>query len=153
MTDAVRWYRVFGIQDATPAPEALLAALAEADLHPAAEFTGDDLGWYSVKLTLPGRAEAVEVQRFVAGADDIRGELNTWAAWVETQGGDLAWLMQHLISTAQLFVWFVAEDDAEALALSAALCDYLSRATGGVYQVDGHGFFDTAGTHLVRDFP
>ena len=153
MSDAVRWYRVFGIQDATPAPEAILAALAAANLRSSAEFVGDDLGWYSVKLLLPDRAEPVEVQRFVAEADDIRGELNTWAAWVETQSGELAWLMQHLISTAQLFVWFVPEDDPEALALSAALCDYFSRATGGVYQVDGHGFFDVAGTHLVRESP
>jgi hypothetical protein len=154
MSEAVRWYRVFGVNDGQPAPEALLAALSEAGLSAEAAFTGDDLGWYAVKLRLPERDEPVEVQRFVAGADDIRGDLNTWAAWVETQTGcDLAWLMQHLVSTAQLFVWFVPEDDARGIALSAALCDFFSRATGGVYQVDGHGFYDVAGTHLVREAP
>ena len=89
-----------------------------------------------------------------ASTDDIRAELNSWAAWVETQAGcDMGWLMQHIVTAQQLFVWFVAEDDHDAVALSAVLCDTFGHATGGVYQVDGQGFFDLAGTHLVRENP
>jgi hypothetical protein len=154
MTSPGRWYRVFGTNDAQPPPEELLAALAEAKLTCQAEYLGDDQGWFGVRLLLPGRTEPVDVQRFVTGVDDIRSDLNTWAAWVESQtGSDQAWLMQQLISTTQLFAWQVPPDDAEAVQLSAVLCDYLGRATAGLYQVDGHGLFDVAGTLLVRESP
>jgi hypothetical protein len=147
-----RYYRVFGANDAQPAPEELLAALAAAKLQVEAEYLGDEQGWYGVRLRLAQRAEPVDVQRFVKDVDDIRADLNTWAAWVESQTGcDKAWLMQRLISTTQLFAWQVDADDAEAVALSAALCDYLGRTTEGVYQVDGQGLFDTAGTLLIAE--
>ena len=152
MSEGGRYYRVFGSNDAQPPPEELLAALAAAKFQVEAEYLGDEQGWYGVRLRLLGRAEPVDVQRFVTGVDDIRADLNTWAAWVESQlGCDKAWLMHQLVSTTQLFAWQVSPEDAEAVALSAALCDYLGRVTGGLYQVDGHGLFDVAGTLLVAE--
>jgi hypothetical protein len=154
MSEIGRYYRVFGSNDAQPPPEELLMALAEAKFRVEAEYLGDDQGWYGVRLRLPGRAEPVDVQRFVTAVDDIRGDLSTWAAWVESQFGcDRAWLLQQLISTTQLFAWQVQPEDAEAVALSAVLCDYLGRATAGLYQVDGLGLFDLAGTLLVPEIP
>jgi hypothetical protein len=146
------WYRVFGINDAKPAPEDLLAALAGAKINTEARFIGDDQGWYRAELRLPTLAAPVDVQRFVTGVDDIRSDLNTWAAWVETHGElEFAWLMQHLISTTQLFVWQAPPDNEDAINLSVMLCDYLSRTTDGVYQVDGVGFFNVAGLLVLRE--
>jgi hypothetical protein len=152
MNDAVPWYRVFGRSDAQPEPQELLATLTQAKPNIEAHFVGDDQGWFGVELRLPGLAEAIQVQRFVAGVDDFRADLNTWAAWVETHADrENAWLMQHLIGTAQLFVWQAPQEHQDAVNLSVMLCDYLSRATEGVYQVDGLGFFDATGLLLLRE--
>jgi hypothetical protein len=152
MDESFPWYRVFGSSVSQPAPEELLAAVAQANPDVQAQFVGDEQGWFRVELRLPGLPKAIEVQRFVAGVDDFRSDLNTWAAWVETHGDEgNAWLMQHLIGTAQLFVWQTPPASQDAVNLSVLLCDYLSRTTGGVYQVDGLGFFDAAGMLLLRE--
>ena len=42
-------------------------------------MTGDDLGWTSIA------AGDLLIERYLTEADDLRGELNTWAAWVESR--------------------------------------------------------------------
>src|SRR5262245_34859679 len=79
------WYRIFAASDADIQPAELLEFLHQHG-HPfTGHFRGDDQGWYSAELRLPGEEAPVEVQRYLASEKGIRDELNTWAAWLETQ--------------------------------------------------------------------
>ena len=70
---------------------------------PIGRTRADDKGWYQVHFPL--LQTSVEVNRWLAGVDDIRAELNTWAAWVEVNSGpELGWLMHHLVTAAQLLM-------------------------------------------------
>ncbi len=89
-----------------------------------------------------------EASRYLSTEEGIRAELNTWAAWVESTGdGPIQQrLMQHLISTRQIFVLHDAPPE-----LAIPVCQHLARVTEGVYQVDGQGFFDADGRLLVAE--
>ncbi len=54
--------------------------------------------------------------------------------------------MQQMISTRQLFT--VRGEDP---ALCRTLCHWLAAQTGGIYQIDGEGYFSAAGDLLARD--
>src|SRR5439155_20337353 len=79
------WSRIFGRSDNIPDPAALLAHLRHLGLPSRAHFRGDDLGWTGAELFVQSGATPVYVERFLAATDDIRSDLNTWAAWLETQ--------------------------------------------------------------------
>jgi hypothetical protein len=146
------WFRVFGINDAQPDPAAVLEFLHGQGGDVAGHFHGDDLGWFRAELLLGGTP--VSLERYLTAEDDIRNDLNTWAAWLESvpanphQGP----LMQHMIGTKQLFTLQVP-GDANCQDQVTNLCRYLARQTDGVYQVDQQGFFAADGTLLVPEQP
>jgi hypothetical protein len=141
-----RWYRVFGAHDTEPSPAELEAFLRSIGRDVETHFQGDDQGWFRAQLLVDGTATFLE--RYLSVEEGIRAELNTWAAWVETTGDgpEQAGLMQRLIGTRQLIV---CRDPAEAYA--EVLFGFLARVTGGVYQVDGQGFFAADGTLLLPE--
>jgi hypothetical protein len=144
------WYRVFGRSESEPP----LAALAE-DLHAAGlpvepHFKGDDLGWTSGELRAPGGA-VVKVERYLTDADDLRDDLNAYAAELETRDSPhSAALMQHAIQTRQL-VTLEPPADADLDSLLVAACRFIAVATDGVYQIDGKGWFSAAGELLIPE--
>ena len=92
-----------------------------------------------------------ELQRYLASEDGIRDELNSWAAGIELiESPHQTALMQHMISTRQLFTLRPVSEEWDA-ALCRALCGWLARETGGIYQVDGQGFHSADGELLARD--
>src|SRR5207244_3512321 len=99
------WYRVFGTSDVQPAPAALLEHLNVPGRTVAGHFRGDDLGWFGAELVYAEDAPPLELQRYLAGEDGIRGELNGWAAWLETreENPNHGPLMGRVIGTKQLF--------------------------------------------------
>jgi hypothetical protein len=152
-----KWYRVFGSNEAAVAPAALLSALSR---HVGAEvtgrFRGDGLGWFEAELAL--RGTRLELQRYLTDEEDLRDDLNTWAAWLETaeDNPDAPRLMRQVIGTTQLFTFRQvdrADEDAVNLLeeLCTGLCQFLAHETKGVYQVDGKGFFDAEGMLLVKE--
>lgn len=150
------WYRVFGTNHVQPEPAALLEHLHQLGLETAGHFHGDDQGWFRAELVLDEDIEPVPLERFLTREDDIRGELNTWAAWLETVADNAhqTRLMQHMIGTTQLFTLerpVDTADDERVEQLCISVCRYLAKQTLGVYQVDQHGFFDLDGTLLVRE--
>jgi hypothetical protein len=155
------WYRVFGHNDFPIDSPALLEWLRARQPDATGHFRGDELGWFEARLQFPAHATPLLVERFLTKEDEIRGELNTWAAWLETadDGPEPVRLMQHVISTKQLFTIHQAvEDDEEELedthtvqTLCVNLCQFLARCTNGVYQVDGQGFFAADGRLLVSE--
>jgi hypothetical protein len=152
-----QWFRVFGTNDAQPVPGALLEHLHERDLPVRGHFRGDDQGWFQAELVLPGATASVQLERFLATEDGIRDELNTWAAWLETAGDNPhhGRLMQHMVSTTQMFTLFRSEDQGAATLLQQVcinVCQYLACATAGVYQVDNQGFFTPEGELLLQEW-
>jgi hypothetical protein len=149
-----RWFRVFGTNDVQPEPARLLeAARAFGDVS--GRFHGDDLGWFRADLALAEAEAPLPLERYLSSEEDIRAELNTWAAWLEETGPtpEAVQLMQHMISTTQVFTLGPLDPDADAETeqLCVGLCRFLARETAGVYQVDGQGFFAADGTRLVAE--
>ena len=155
------WYRVFGRNDFPVDSPALLEWLRAREPDAIGHFRGDELGWFEARIDIPSLSSPLIVDRFLTNEDDIRGELNTWAAWLESTGetAEHARLMQQVISTAQLFTLHQGlDDDAEESedshhiqTLCLNLCQFLARSTDGIYQIDGRGFYTADGKLLVAE--
>jgi len=152
------WLRVFAPSEATIPPVELLEALATAGVTVEARFRGDDLGWTGAQLILPGTEQAaVTLDRYLTHVDDIRDDLNTWAAFLETQdySPNHRPLMQLVIQTQQMLTLRKPIDHADEVALDR-LCETIVRfyATrlDGIYQIDAQGFFTADGTLLLQEY-
>jgi hypothetical protein len=143
------WYRVFGQGDREPPPDALLAHLNRVAVVQG-HFHGDDAGWFHADLVCDDTS--LSLDRYTTDEDGIRAELNTWAAFVESNGNAATQtpLMEHLIQTKQLFT-LQRPDEASCHSLCIALCEYLAQMTNGVCQIDGEGFFTADGGLLLRE--
>jgi hypothetical protein len=155
-----QWFRVFGSNDVQPAPAALLAELRRLGVEPTGNFRGDDLGWFSAELTFDPDAAPLRLERYLTIEDEIRAELSTWAAWLESAGesGLYLRLMQQVIDTRQLYTLHhpIEEagedtDDPRIESLCVRLCQFLARETAGIYQADHQGFFAADGTLLAAE--
>jgi hypothetical protein len=145
------WFRVFGTSDTEPAPAALLENLHGLGFLVSGKFSGDDQGWFRAELA-DSKGNILALERFLTSEEGIRAELNNWAAWIETTGEQATQsrLMQHMISTRQLFT--MQPGNTEGMEQQClALCRFLAQATEGVYQVDERGFFDPEGTLLLPE--
>jgi hypothetical protein len=152
------WFRVFGTNDVLPEPAALLEFIRglEFGYEVVGKFTGDDRGWFRAELEIAYAEIPLIIERYLEEEEGIRAELNTWAAWIETaeNNQNRGWLMQHLISTTQIWTLNGPTDADSVLSteyLCLMLCKYLARETAGVYQVDNHGFCRSDGTLLVKE--
>jgi hypothetical protein len=151
------WYRVFGLSESEPAPAALAAHLHAAGIVVEPHFKGDDLGWTSGELRLPGAGTPVLLQRYLTSEDDIRADLNSYAAELETcdYSPNHGPLMQHAIQTKQLITLRRPIDAADEVTLEKLLeeaCRWLAANTDGVYQIDGRGWFAASGELLLQEY-
>jgi hypothetical protein len=155
-----QFFRVFGRNDVPPDPEAVVASIRRSYPDLVAHFRGDDLGWFEGRFVLDAETPPIVVERFLSKEDDIRGELNTWAAWLESAGDTPTHhqVMKQVVTAAQLFTVHQTieeseEDtpDASVEATCIALCQFLASQTDGIYQVDHHGFFAADGMLLVAE--
>jgi hypothetical protein len=145
---SIRWFRVFAVSDDEPQPASIVEQLRRFDPEARGDFRGDAQGWFAAKLHL--RRQAIAVERYLPQEEDLRGELNTWAAWIEASGhAESARLMQQIISSRQLFTLQLASP---ALAEPAqALCCWLASQTAGVVQIDGAGWLTAGGELLIPE--
>jgi hypothetical protein len=145
------WFRVFGRSEAPVEMAALLEYLDALGLAVKGRFWEDDLGWFRAEFRPHADAEPLLLERFLTDAEEIRAELNSWAAWLETreEWPEHLRLMEHVIQTRQLFTIPRRGEGRDGFAV--ALCRYLASNAGGVYQVDGEGFFAADGTLLVEE--
>jgi hypothetical protein len=151
------WYRVFGISENVPQPAALQEHLHGLGITPRAHFRGDEQGWLGAELTLAEGTTPLHLERYLATDPDIRHELNTWAAVLETSdySPNHVPLMQHMISTKQVFTLRKPIDHPDEVLLDKvclAVCQFLASHTEGVYQADDEGFFAADGTLLLREY-
>ena len=151
------WYRVFGLNESEPAPAGLAEHLHAAGIVVEPHFRGDDLGWTSGELRLPGGGTPVLLQRYLAKEDDIRDDLNAHAAELETcdYSPNHGRLMQHAVQTKQLITLRSPIDAIDEVARDRMLeesCRFLAAATDGVYQIDGRGWFSASGELLLAEY-
>jgi hypothetical protein len=147
------WYRVFGRNEIGVTPDAILAAGGPGV---SATFTGDGADWLRADIRY-APTTPIPLERFRSDEEGIRGELNSWAAFLETCDYEPhhAALMERVIQTKQLFTLRVPADCAdEALAerQCVGLCRFLAAETDGVWQADGEGFFAADGTLLLKEY-
>jgi hypothetical protein len=148
------WYRAFAMSEAEIQPANLLEHFQNAGLEVRSHFRGDAEGWFEAQLVHDNMP--LTVSRYLVSEEGVRAQLNTWAAWVETQEQNphRDHLMQQLIGVKQVFAAEVPDGEPPESGLSrlcVALCQYLADQTGGFYQVDQQGFFTADGTLLIAE--
>ena len=157
-----RFFRVFGRSDVQPPPDALAKEVHQLLPDAAIHFRGDGFGWFEAHVTWDADEPPIRVEHYLTKEDEVRGELNTWAAWLESAGEspEHLRLMQHVVQTKQTFtVRFPVEDEIEpsdeslAESVCLGLCTFLAREADGVYQVDHRGFFEADGRLIVPEQP
>ena len=151
------WHRVFGLDPAPASPAALAAHLHAAGVPVVPHFKGDDLGWTSGELHLPGGGTPVMLERYLTAEDDLRDDLNAYAAELETMDYSPAHqpLMEHVVRTQQLVTLRKPLDHADESALET-VCEeavrFLAAQSRGVYQIDGRGWFAADGALLLPEY-
>jgi hypothetical protein len=148
------YWRVFGTNQAAVPAAALLEHLHARGFAVTGHFRGDDKGWFLAELLCPNAEARLELQRFLATEEGIRGQLNTWAAWLETACPSEPRWMQHLVGTSQVFTLHSVDEDADEDAvrtLAAEVCSYLAQQTGGIVQIDGEGFVTAHGALIAAE--
>ena len=149
--------RIFGRSADEVKPSELAEHLLAAGLPVEPHFRGDDLGWTGGLLTLPGGGTPVQLERYLTAEDDLRGDLNNFAAELETMDFNVnhTMLMRHVIQTQQLFALRRPLDHSNEAMLervSVAVAQFLARRTDGVYQIDGEGWFAADGEILLPEY-
>jgi hypothetical protein len=146
-------YRVFGANDAAIEPAPFLEHLRGAGFDVTTSFRGDEHGWFEAEMHLAGEDEPIKLERFLASEEGVRHELHTWIAWLETiDSSHQDRLIRQLVGTKQIFILSLPDDIEQQLSeLYVAVCRYLAQETGGIYQMDGHGFFQANGDLLLKE--
>jgi len=151
------WHRVFSLSAESPPPSALAEHMHSQKLPVVPHFKGDDLGWTAGELILPGGGSPVLVQRYLTDADDLRADLNAFAAELETMtfNPHHADLMRHVVQTRQLVTLRRPLDHADEAILDRLCTEvvrFLAARTEGVYQIDGRGWFAADGELLLPEY-
>jgi hypothetical protein len=151
------WYRVFSLSDCPVSPAALAEHLHAQSLPVAPHFRGDDLGWTAGELVLPGGGTPVQLGRYLAKEDDLRDDLNAYAAELETMdfSPNSPRLMQHVVQTRQLVTLRRPLDHADEATLERLCLEvvrFLAAHSDGVYQIDGQGWFAADGALLLQEY-
>ena len=111
-------------------------------------------GWFSARFELDGGG-SLQLERFLVREERMRSELNSWCAWAETlpETAQQALALDKLVACQQIFTFFEEgeEEDARTSAACVALARWLAVRLEGIYQIDGQGFFDAAGSLLLAE--
>src|ERR1700728_1340978 len=99
------WFRVFGTKETAPEPADFLKHLHEHGVPVPGHFGGDDHGWFHVDFEFEPGVAPLRLNRYLVIEEDLRDELNAWAAWLESldEHPNAVRLMQQVVSAQQLF--------------------------------------------------
>jgi hypothetical protein len=151
------WHRVFCRSPDPVSPAMLAEHLHSLGLTFEPHFRGDDLGWTVGELRLPGGGAPLVLHRYLTAEDDLRDDLNAFAAELETMDHhpNHVRLMEHVVQTRQLVTFRRPIDHADEAALDR-LCEavgrFLAVRCDGLIQIDGQGWFAADGTSLLPEF-
>ena len=149
-------FRVFGRNEARLEPAAIMQLVRARAIPCSGKFRGDDQGWFSAEFVWEDQTPFLRLECYLAVEEGLRGELNTWVAWLESEDYNSAqeWLMDHMIHAKQFFTLEPLAGQARGAAvaeLCVELCQLLARETDGIYQVDGQGLFAPDGALLQAE--
>lgn len=150
------WSRVFLPTEVEPSPAALAEFLHARGFAVEPHFKGDDLGWTEGELRLPTGAPVL-LARYLTKEDDLRADLNSYAAELETMdySPNSGPLMARVIQTKQLITLRKPVDATDEVLLDGVLDAarrFLAASADGVYQVDGRGWFAADEELLVPEY-
>ena len=150
------WYRVFCRSGSRIAACGAARAVQQPGRPVGGNFKGDDLGWTSAEFKL-GAGTPVYAERYLTREDDIRDDLNTWAAYLETldYSPNNVSLMERVIQSRQLVTIRKPLDHPNESAiddLCQSICQAIANAAEGVYQIEGDGWYSTTGELLLREY-
>jgi len=151
------WYRVFCHSTDDVPPSDLLARLHEEGLVVRGDFRGDDLGWSSAEIRF-GPGGPIWLERWLSDEDDLRDDLNSWAAWLESTASYSKvgpGLMEPMIQTGQLITLRKPTDPSDEIVLERlceTVCRFYAARLDGFWQADGRGFFSADGERLVEEY-
>jgi len=145
------WYRVFASIPEEPNPAELAEYLHSLGYAFAPHFHGDDLGWTSARLEF-AEGSSLTIGRYLTKADDLRHDLNAYAAELETRDDqpNHGMLMEKVIQTQQMFTFDEPAECAEGLC--EALARWLAAKTAGIIQIDSRGWLNAEGDLLLREY-
>ena len=149
--------RVFCRSDAHLPVAAIVGELFARGFKPVPHFKGDDLGWTGGTLILPGNGSAIQVDRFLTDEDELRPDLNRFAAELETldYSPNHRPLMEWVIQTRQMVAFRRPIDHADEATLDRfcdALAQFVAAKLDGVYQMDGRGWYAADGTLMLEEY-
>ena len=152
----IMWLRVFSPDTAEVSPADLAEHLLSQGFDYEPHFKGDTHGWTTGELR-PPVGSPVMLARYLTKEDDLRDDLNAYAAELETQtySPNHGMLMEKVIQTKQMVTIRkpVAHADEAALdRLCDAVVSFLARRLGGVYQIDSRGWFTADGELLLQEY-
>jgi hypothetical protein len=151
------WYRIFCRGDNILPLAAFLEHLHNSGLPARSHFRGQgQLDWTAGELTL-GAGSPVYLERYLTKEDDLRNDLNNWAAFLETcnYSSNHVMLMERIIQTSQLITIRKPIDHADEVTidkLCLEVCRYLATQADGIYQIDGDGWYAADGTLLLHEY-
>lgn len=150
------WLRVFSPNVTEVPPAELAEHLHALGFAHEAHFKGDVHGWTTGELR-PAVGSPVMLARYLTKEDDLRDDLNAYAAELETQtySPNNGMLMEKVIQTMQMVTVrkpIDSPDEAATERLCEAVVRFLTERTGGVYQIDGQGWFAADGMMLLQEY-
>ncbi len=134
----------------------MLSQLGELASRVQPHFKGDDLGWTAAEL-LVELGTPIYVERYLTQEDNLREDLNSWAAWLETRdfSPNHVMLMERVIQTQQMITIRKPIDhpnenllDEVCTALSRAIC----QKADGIYQAEDQGWYSASGEELLKEY-
>jgi hypothetical protein len=143
------WHRVFSLSVREIPPSQLAQYFHDRGWPAEPHFRGDDLGWTGGELKFPNGV-VILLDRYLTDEDDLRPELNAFAAGLEAANADPE-LMQHVIQTKQLITMPIDTIPDPLVEHVFGLCRWLAAQTDGRFQIDGRGWFAADGTLLHAD--
>ncbi len=107
------------------------------------------------ELEVARNSAPLAIERFLVEESDMRHELNSWVAWLETVDHPRREsTIYHVVNSQRVFTLELAHElssQQQMRELAKAACQYLAQATEGIYQVDDQGFFSADGLLLVPE--
>jgi hypothetical protein len=151
------WFRIFCPTIAEPTPASLAAFLHEAGLPVVPHFKGDPHGWTTGELHLPGDGSPLLLARYLTLEDNLRADLNSFAAELETMthSPHATRLMEQVIQTQQFMTIrkpIGHPNESLVERTCETLASWLAEQTDGLYQIDGRGWFAKSGELLAEEF-
>jgi hypothetical protein len=154
------WHRIFCRSSNLVEVSRLCEFLVSHGFSVNPNVRGDELGWTEAELVSANspRSTPISLCRYLTKEDDLRADLNSFAAELESYSEiqpQSQGCMEHVIQTQQLITFRKPLDypnEIELERLCKAICHFFAIQLNGLYQVDGQGWMNAEGVEMVHEY-